>query len=716
MAVKTPEVKDKKELLRGHKAGKDPVFHPVEVPTREEVEEDTKKLLEEMTKDLEKGEKKKDEEPSPEEVQDSLARYVKGCFDTADRDRRSIEYRWLEDLRQERGEYAPEILERMDPNRSKAYIRLTRTKVKTVDSRLTDFLCPANGEKNWAISPTPLPDVSQDFMKAALAEHIITTGSQISPEEFEQLLMKKCTERANRMSKLIEDQLIELRYRDVLRETIHSGNLYGTGILKGPMVSFITNKQYKKDIDENGYEKWHLDESDSIMPQVENVSVWDFYPDMSATKLEDCRFMIQRHKMDKHELSDLSRRSDFRGKALRRYLRANPDGDYENKWFECQLHAMGDQIETGAASVELNKKYEVLEFWGYIDAEDLQRAGVTVPDKLKGSLELCANIWVLGNKTIKAELAPLDGVRWPYYLYYYDKDETSIFGWGIPYIMRDPQELVNSAFRAMLDNAAITAGPQIEVNLDLISEDEDPTDVRPFKIWARTGTGLEAQAEAIRVMPLQSYTSEYLKMIEAFERYSDEVTTIPRYMWGDQAGGAGRTASGLSMMMGSANITIKDQVKNFDDGITKPFITALYHWNMQFGNDEGVKGDYAVKATGSASLVAKEVYANSLMQFANITNNNVDLPVVKRAAVVRNIADALDLGDKDLVLSDKEIELANQQQAENAQKEREFMLRMVETAREYGISPNDMIENMRLLQSDIAKPAQQQEVPDVPVA
>ena len=60
--------------------------------------------------------------------------------------------------------------------------------------------------------------------------------------------------------------------------------------------------------------------------------------------------------------------------------------------------------------------------------------------------------------------------------------------------MSTMQEMTNSAFRAMLDNAAISAGPQMEVNLDLLSEDEDPREVHPFKVWMRTGTGNDAQA------------------------------------------------------------------------------------------------------------------------------------------------------------------------------------------------------------------------------
>ena len=296
----------------------------------------------------------------------------------------------------------------------------------------------------------------------------------------------------------------------------------------------------------------------------------------------------------------------------------------------------------------------------------------------------------------------MEGVKWPYFFYYYDKDETSIFGEGIPSIMSDVQELINSAFRAMLDNAAISAGPQIEVNLDLMSEDEDPRDVYPFKVWMRTGEGADAANPAIRVFQLPSYTTEFERMIELFRSYGDEVTSIPRQMWGEPSGAAGRTASGLSMLMGSANITIKDQVKNFDDGITKPFISAMYHWNMKFNSDSDIKGDYAVQARGTSSLIAKEIRAQSLINFAQITNNQVDLGTVKRPNIIRSIADALDLSDDNLVYSDKEIEVQKQQEQKQAQEERQWMTDMVETARSEGVSPAALIDSLRQLREDMS--------------
>lgn len=674
-------------------------------------DKDVQDFLDSVSDDLAVDAESDTEQADPDPQ--GLAAFVRDAFDRSDSARQSIEYKWLDALRQYKGMYTPEVLERIDPYRSRAFVRITRTKVKTVDSRLSDLLFPANGDKNWAIDPTLLPQFNPKKEAAILEVVSQDQGKQITPEELYVLMQDEAKSQAAKMSKTIEDQLTELKYREIMRDVIHSGNMYGTGILKGPLVSVSENRQYYKKEKSGDTEKWILQDYDTITPFIENVRIWDVYPDMEATMPSDCRYIIQRRKMDKHAVVGLTKRSDFNADLVSDYLVSNPDGDYEKKDFENQLTSMGDVIDSGVADAAHSKKYEVLEFWGYVDANDLNEVGVDIPEKMQGQVELAANIWVLGDKVIKASLVPMEGVKWPYFFYYYDKDETSIFGEGIPSIMSDPQDLTNAAFRAMCDNAAISAGPQIEVNLSLLSEDEDPRDIYPFKVWMRTGDAADAANPAVRVFTLPSYTTEFERMIELFRTYGDEVTSIPRQMWGEPSGGgqAGRTASGLSMLMGSANITIKDQVKNFDDGITKPFISAMYHWNMKFNSDNDIKGDYAVVARGTSSLIAKEIRANSLINFAQITNNPTDLGTVKRPNIIRSIADTLDLSEDNLVYSDKEIAVQKQQQEQQAQAERQWMTDMVETARTEGVSPSALIDSLKQLREDMSMDTPQQEQP-----
>lgn len=650
----------------------------------------------------------KEEDKKYLDYADDLAIFVRDCFETSENARRVIETDWIRALKQYKGIYEPEVLAKIVPNRSTAFVRITRTKVKTVDSRLSDLLFPANGDKNWEIYPTPLPEFTDQKKQALVQMYEEETKQQITPEKLDVLIQEEATRQAKKMSKVISDQLSEVKYREIMRDVIHSGNVYGTGILKGPLVTIAENHQYYKQVKDDGTEKWLLKDHDKLIPFIENVRIWDIYPDMEATSFSECRFIIQRRKMNKHDLIDLTKRDDFSSDVIKKYIEIFPEGKYDKKSFEVELQTMGDIMTVSNNEDNKARKYEVLEFWGYIDAKTLSDFGIKIPRDKRGLIDIPANIWVLGNRVIKAALAPIDGIKWPFYVYYYDKDETSVFGEGIPSIMATMQEMTNSAFRAMLDNAAISAGPQIEVNMDLLSEDEDPREVHPFKVWMRTGTGVEASNPCIRMLPMQSYTPEFERMLNLFSQYSDEITTIPRYMWGDTSGGAGRTSSGLSMLMGSANMAIKDQVKNFDDGITTPFIKAMYYWNMQFNENEDIKGDYAIVAKGSASLIAKEMYTQYLIQFLNITNNANDSNIIKRSNIIRSIADAFDLNSDNFVLTDAEIQSQRQQQQKQQQEQQEFMYNIVEAARENGISPEALVSSMRQLQQEQQRTLQAQ--------
>jgi hypothetical protein len=624
------------------------------------------------------------------EYRSALAQTLNDLFMEFERDRRLTEERWIKDLRQYRGEYDPETRKKLHPKRSKAFLSLTRTKVKTVSARETDLLFPANGDKNWGIRPTPIPELNPATIEAIQFQYQEATGEEPDEATVKQLINKEANRRCDAMEKEMADQLSELKYRSIIRNCIKDGNLYGTGILKGPLGKTQRSKRWLPGTEESG-EDWVTIELEKLLPYCEHVSVWDVYPDMSARIEEDMRGVFQRYVMTRHKVFELAKRPDFNGAAIRAYLKVHVHGDAEYKPHEQDLKNLNDSSEQDTAVVNRKGRYELREFWGYMSTNELAEAGVEIDEEDLG-LEVAANVWMLGPMVIKAVISPIEGVTLPYHFYYYDKDDTSIWGEGIPTIMRDAQKLFNASVRAMLDNAAMSAGPIIEANMDLLDPNEDPKDLFPFRVFLRDGQGQEATAPAIRVYSLPSYTNEFMTMINFFMNAADEVTAIPRYMYGDtnQMGGAGKTATGLSMLMGAANVTLKDQVKNFDDGITIPFIKALYFWNMEFSTKEYIKGDFNVNARGSTSLIAREVKAESLMQFMNTTNNPTDLMYTKRDNVLREYSKVLDLDELDLIKDKNTVEIEEKNRAAAQQEEDKFMreLAMIKATSGGHMEPN----------------------------
>lgn len=598
-------------------------------------------------------------EEAPAQSLSAIGARLIGEFSQAKMDRKETEDRWLMDLRQYRGKYDPDEEAAFGKSRSKAFVRKTRVKVKTIDSRVADLLFPAGSEKNWSVDNTPVPSLSQETLatiKAGLMK--AAQGQPVTEEMIKEAAKAMAKEAAAGMTKAIEDQLAESHYKKASVACIHSGHLYGTGILKGPLVE----RRVRTKFAQTG-RKWEMKSETYVVPFVECTPLWNWYPDMAASRLQDCRYVYELHRMTKAKLGDLAKNKSFDKKEIVEYIKANPRGATTDEYFDTEIKILGDRA---ARQGDNRDQYDVLERWGYIDGCDLREAGVKVPDdRLHESF--FANIWLLPNGTvIKAVLQPINGVIWPYHMYYFDKDETSIFGEGLASVMRDDQKMLNAAIRMILDNGALTSGPMLEVNVDMLSSVEKADEIFPWKVWLRK-KGADANTPAVRAIQLPNSLDQLSRIAQIFEANADEVTAIPRYMSGENVSqGAAGTASGMSMLMAAANIVIKDLITAWDEGITRPFLEALYRWNMQFNRDPSIKGDFDVKARGTASLVAKEIRAQQLDMFAQSTANPIDAPYVKRDKMLRERALAHELSD--VVKTEEEVKLEQESdQAKEAQ-------------------------------------------------
>lgn len=698
--------------------------------------------------------------PQPPQELSGMSGWLRTRFEECAAERLLAEQEWVRTLWQYLGRYDDtpswDEAQRTQQQSSRAYIRLTRTKVRSTDARMMDILFPGGIDKNWAIDPTaeptlpaavmqqvhlkaaadaldklnaglesqseddrlallvagkPPPQVQQLFQ--ALQQGQIPPELVLSPEDEDMAILAEAKRRAGRMSCLIDSQLDAGHYREEVRKVVHSGNLYGTGWLKGPLAEQHADTVWTHQPDpQGGPGAWVIEKNVTFRPSFSFVPVWDLYPDsLDVYAVAQMEGMFQRYVMTRAQVRKLGRRAGFNRGAIEDYLTSHPNGDSKNfRFFENELRLLKKE-DRGTLNQGRQRRYEVLEWTGYVDGAWLQRVGVELPDEVlpeddsqpqpepegqdapqgapiqpSGSsdgqdarrppqdpeveelagdeqpdgpvAEYKANIWLLGNEVIKASLMPYDDDTIDvYHRYVFEESDTGILGIGIPEIMRDPQRMFNAAIRAMLDNMGLSSGPMYDVNVDLLEPSElaNVEDIHPRRVWLRKGFGQDATSPAIRAIQVDSRVNEFKTVAELSLDLADEATSLPRYVTGnEQVQGAGQTAHGLSMLMGQANLALKEPVANFDDGITKPFIRGLYHWNMQFATDDDVKGDFEVSARASNSLVVKEIQSRNLDMFAATTANPLDDPWIKRGELNRERAKAHDLDPDKLVFSEKE--------------------------------------------------------------
>ena len=615
-------------------------------------------------------------EKYPQELQGKLtdlSMFLRGQFEWEVRNRVDVEDRWLQDLRQYKGLYEPDEWRRLkeEPSRSRVFYRITRKKVRAFDSRMMDMLFPGGKQKNWSIKATPEPDMNltplarnlleqrqQEILQEiaqqlgqennlepeAVMQRLQAQGVPIEvPEEDMRLIRKEAAEAAcERMDQTMADQLATINYKKICRQVIHSGHVYGVGLLKSPLAQ----KKLKATFVFDG-QRWGMEHREYLMPFMEFVPVWNFYPASSSRSMEDMPYCYQRHVMDKGEVLGLGDRPGFDRELIRRYLDEFPDGDCEPRGWEVRLD--GEGKNSGETKSErTHKKYEVIEYWGPFNDRELRDLGFE--SESVAGVWMC--VWVLGDFVIKLGASPIEGMDHLYHAYQFEEDETSFWSEGIPSVIRDDQVSLNAANRAMMDNAAQTAGAAYEVNTDLVSPRENVRDIRPNKVILRSG---DSRQPAVRDIQTQSRINEFLAVRGMFEQQIHE-STIPAYMQGGSTGGAGRTASGLSMLMGSASMDVKDQVMQFDTGITKPVIRSLYHWNMALNEDPYIKGDFEVVAMGSSSLMAKEVIGQQLDQLLPVLSNPMYAPFVDKRKLLEMMLQIRDLTDTGILLSPERYE------------------------------------------------------------
>lgn len=567
--------------------------------------------------------------------------------------RQLIETRWLNDLRQYHGEYTAAELERME-GRSSVFVNITRNKTRAAISRLADMLLP-NDDRNYGIKPTPIPQTSA-----------------LVPEEQKQAAIEGADEAARLMEEQIADDFDEARYYAHARDVIEDACIYGTGVMKGPTIVNRTRQAWSTD-PVSGVSALEIQQE--YRPAVERVDPWDFFPDMSAQSMEEAEFVFERKLINRKQLRALA---DLPGVMHEQLRRAMEDEDGHG-------HIANDRRDelreiTGVDTVSTAKRWELWEYWGPLDKDELRAAGVEVDDD--PLIEYTGSVLMVGRFVVKASLNPLDSGAIPYSSFNWEADGSSIFGFGVPYLMRQPQKVTNAAWRMMMDNAAVSAGPQVVVNKRAVTPQDDDWTVKRMKTWLATGDLPVDQAFGI--YNINSNQGDLSAIFQMAQQLADVETNLPILLQGEGVrGGPGAgTATGMQMLMNNSNIVLRSAVKNWDDGITVPTVRRFYDFHMAYTDRPEIKGDFDIIAKGTSVLIAREEQQEKLMMLAQLAGSNPEFAkMTDWQAMYREILRTMQVSSDDVTRSEEEIQQLTEQQGPDAEtqlKVQELQLKQAE--------------------------------------
>lgn len=584
-----------------------------------------------------------------------------------------IEQRWLDDLRHYNGVYDKETEVKINKvgkeNSSKIFVNLTRSKCNTAESKWSDLVLPTD-DRNWGLKPTPVPELA-DALKDERPVQLVDGATPTDPESGEpykakdvaEATMDEATNRAKKMEMEIDDQLTEARYNAVCRDVIHNSVVMGTGIIKGPMVENRSKKAWVQD--QSG--AWMMSMMEEHKPTAECVDPWNFFPDMSATCWENCEFVFERHLLIKKDVRKLAKQPGFMPEQIAKVLMSSPNAN------NAKINYLNELREiSGITSIQNDNRYEVLEYHGPIDKKDLIACGCEGLDEDNPLEEFEGVVWICMGIVLKVALNHMDSEDLPYNVLNWEKDDTSVFGFSIPYRMRDPQKVMNASWRMVLDNAGLSTGPQILINKSLVTPADGKWELSPRKIWWMESKDPKFRADyAMQTFNIDSKQAELTNIFEMAHRLADEETSVPQMQMGNQPGDAQqpamlKTLGGTALWMSANNIMMRKAVKNFDDDITVPFLTRTYDWNMQFNPKNDIKGDYNIDARGTSVLLVREMQARNIMEFINAALVMPGGPEeLETRGVMKNMAKGMQIAAGDVMRTDDEAEVAEQEMKDN---------------------------------------------------
>ena len=580
--------------------------------------------------DLERQSKKRSAALQQESYIQGLAAHVKKRWDVSKSSKRDLEERMLQCVRQRNGEYDPDIEAEINAqNGSDIFIQLTSVKCRAATSWLRDTLLGSGSDKPWSMDASPepeLPDEISQGLQAKLSQELMqamqSTGAMPTEEdlvdiaanmkdEAMELNREESAKRIKRMERKMEDQLLEGGWYEAFNEFIEDIVTFPFAVMKGPV------KRRRKVMK---WEEGKLVPSEVIRNEWERVDPFNLYWAPWAWNVND-GYVIERHRMTSDDLQSLLGVPGYNDDAIRTVLDEFTGGGLK-EWLWVDSARATAEGKDSTEATNNDDLIDALQLWDSISGKLLVEWGVPEEDIEDQALSYPCEVWLIGGTVIRAVLNYDPLARKPYYLTSYEAKPGSVDGKGVADLCRDSQAMVNATARAMANNMGISSGPQVGVNISRLPSGEDITDMHPWKIWQFQSSEYNDGTPPLSFFQPSSNAQELMAVFEKFSERADEDTMIPKYMTGGHTPGAGRTSSGLSMLISNAGKGIKQVINNIDKKVIVPAIERLYHDNLRYADDPDLVGDVNISARGASSLVVKEAEAIRRNEFLQLVLTN----------------------------------------------------------------------------------------------
>uniref|UniRef100_A0A7V3KP10 Portal protein n=1 Tax=candidate division WOR-3 bacterium TaxID=2052148 RepID=A0A7V3KP10_UNCW3 len=611
-----------------------------------------------------------------EDFQTNLAAYIRKCWEEAKKAKRDVLEQILKNKRQIEGKYEPDVLATLQAANVPIYfMMLTFAKCRSAVSWLKEAICQP-GNKIWDIEPTPQPQLPPDAEKAVqekffsnifslVASKIAMQGQEVNPfaiieairpiivdfeKDREAILKKEAKKRCDRIREKLDDVLTEGSFYDALQDFLVDVVLK-TGFLKGPVKRKVPSIKVKL-VDGRG----KPEPVDEMIDVFERRSPFNIYPQPGSVDIND-GYLIDHIRMRPKELRALKGVPGFKDSEIDAVLEKYREGGLR-EWLDYEAEKREILEEEEGSFHSLDERIDCLEFWGTVQGKMLLNWGYEGEEKIEELEEYDIVAWLIGEHVIGAMLNPDLLKRKPFYKVSYAEEQDAFWGKGLPEIIEAVQRACNACARAIIHNVGIASGPQVEIDKDRLAPGEE-AQVRPWRVWLTTNDQFQNRP-AITFYAPPMVVERLIGVYKFFSNLADEYCGIPGYAHGEtQIGGAGNTASGLSMLITQSSRGIKALVQDIDRKVIVPAVENEYYNVIQEIENLDIIPDFKIVAKGAMALLAKEQMAIRRIEFLQMTNNPQDIQIMGvdgRRYLLKTAAKALDLEPEEVVPKKEELE------------------------------------------------------------
>ena len=560
------------------------------------------------------------------------------------------------------GKYDPQKLREIKKfGGSEVYARLVAVKCRGANSLLRDVYLGA--DRPWSIDPQPDPpvpaSVKQNIIQLIQSEvaNLQLGGQPIDADQVqqrardllyaaEQAAQRQADQQADQATDKVEDLLQGGNFYDALAEFLTDLPLFPYAVIKGPVVRMVPRLSW-----EGGRAQLRQ------IPQMfwERIDPFMVYWTPGAARFDQAE-VIERKRLTRADLNDLLGLPGYDEDAVRGALQDYGRGLRD--WMDAS--DTESALAAGREDPNFNQSQMIdgIEYHGNVQGQILFDQGVPreqVPDLDR---DYQVQTWVVGRHVLKTQLNPSPRQRHPYYLTSFEKVPGTVAGHGLPDILEDLQEVANATLRSLVNNMGMASGPQVVINDDCMAPTENTDSLFPWKRWHVINDPLNNTREPVSFFQPNSNSQELSAIYNWVTNLADDISAIPRYTTGESlSGGAGRTASGLSMLMNNASKVLQTVASNVDLDVMKGLLTGLYDMIMLTDDSGMLSGEEQIVVSGVKVAIQKESERQKQLQFLQITANPIDAQIIGepgRARVLRAVSANLGMPD-DVVPDDRQI-------------------------------------------------------------